>query len=194
MKKKWIVGSVVILLIISACMLYINRPMTMNDLHDKPFIVGTVMEVSENSILIMNQNEEESTLYWVSLEMKLKDSMKDFSINQQVKVIYDGIILESYPGKIQNTYAILVNEDNLVDLIPMVMIRGKLYFDTNQLSDIDKRCGVMDGEIDSQVKGSMIPVKDDQSNFDTGNSYQFVDENNVDILINGSFYRFSTKY
>ncbi|MEG2329090.1 DUF3221 domain-containing protein [Anaerorhabdus sp.] len=193
MKKKWIVGSIVILLIISAYMLYMNRPMTMNDLKDKPFIIGTVMEVSEDSILIMTQNEDESTLYWVSLKTKLNDSMKNFSINQQVKVIYDGIVLRSYPGQIKNVYAILLNENNPVDLIPMVMIQGKLYFDTNQLSDIDKRCGVMDGEIDSQVSGSMIPVKDDQSNFGTGYSYQFVDENNVDIFINGSFYRFSAK-
>ncbi|MEG1461510.1 MAG: DUF3221 domain-containing protein, partial [Anaerorhabdus sp.] len=178
MKKKWIVGSIVILLIISAYMLYMNRPMTMNDLKDKPFIIGTVMEVSEDSILIMTQNEDESTLYWVSLKTKLNDSMKNFSINQQVKVIYDGIVLRSYPGQIKNVYAILLNENNPVDLIPMVMIQGKLYFDTNQLSDIDKRCGVMDGEIDSQVSGSMIPVKDDQSNFGTGYSYQFVDENN----------------
>lgn len=193
MKKKWIVGSIVILLIISAYMLYMNRPMTMNDLKDKPFIIGTVMEVSEDSILIMTQNEDESTLYWVSLKTKLNDSMKNFSINQQVKVIYDGIVLRSYPGQIKNVYAILLNENNPVDLIPMVMIQGKLYFDTNQLSDIDNRCGVMDGEIDSQVSGSMIPVKDDQSNFGTGYSYQFVDENNVDIFINGSFYRFSAK-
>ena len=46
----------------------------------------------------------------------------------------------------------------------MVMVDGKLYYDTGKESTISGRCGVMDGEITSTVDGSEIPTKDNQSN------------------------------
>ena len=50
----------------------------------------------------------------------------------------------------------------------MVMVGGKLYYDTGKESTINGRCGVMDGKITSTVDGSEIPTKDNQSNFGTG--------------------------
>ena len=58
------------------------------------------------------------------------------------------------------------------DKIPMVMVDGKLYYDTGKESTVSARCGVMDGEITSTVDGSEIPTKDNQSNFGTGFEYQ----------------------
>lgn len=194
MKKKWLIISVVLVLLVGVVVaMYLNRPMTMNDLKGKPNITGTVMEVSDGAILVMTYENEMNTLYSVSLDTELKDSMNDFDANQQVKVYYDGIVLESYPMQIQHPYAILLVDTTEIDLAPMVMIKGKIYYDTNKLSDIISRCGVMDGEIRTEVKPSMIPTEDDQSNFGTGYSYQFVDENNVDILINEKFYRFTRR-
>ena len=46
------------------------------------------------------------------------------------------------------------------DKIPMVMVDGKLYYDTGKESTVSARCGVMDGEITSTVDGSEIPTKD----------------------------------
>ena len=59
------------------------------------------------------------------------------------------------------------------DKIPMVMVDGKLYYDTGKESTVSARCGVMDGEITSTVDGSEIPTKDNQSNFGTGFEYQY---------------------
>lgn len=74
-------------------------------------------------------------------------------------------------------------ESVLWDRRPMVMVNGEIYLDTGTVSDITARCGMMDGEITSEVDGSEIPTKDDQSNFGTGYGYQYVDENSIDIFL-----------
>lgn len=84
--------------------------------------------------------------------------------------------------------------EGLWDLIPMVMIDGVLYLDTGYISDTQKRCGMMDGQITSQVSGSQQPTEDDQSNFGTGYSYQYgAEEGTVEILINGKWFIFATE-
>lgn len=76
------------------------------------------------------------------------------------------------------------------DDVRMVMIEGKLYYDTGSDSDITARCGVMDGQITSTVQSGEIPSENNQSNFGTEYGFQFVDDNNVDVLINGHWVRF----
>lgn len=88
------------------------------------------------------------------------------------------------------TTASTAEESPLNDLIPMVCIDGKLYIDTGKESDIDARCGVMDGEITSQVENTKKPSRDNESNFGIGFGYQFVEEGKIDILINKKWYRF----
>jgi hypothetical protein len=66
----------------------------------------------------------------------------------------------------------------------MVMVDGKLYYDTGKESTISGRCGVMDGEITSTVDGSEIPTKDNQSNFGTGFEYQYGADNTIEIFMN----------
>ncbi len=80
------------------------------------------------------------------------------------------------------------------DLIPMVMIDGKLYLDTGQESTAEGRCGVMDGEIISEVDGSEEPTEDNQSNFGTGYEYQFgAMEGTVEIYMNGKWWIFAAE-
>ena len=81
-------------------------------------------------------------------------------------------------------------KEYLSDRRPMVMINGELYLDTNRESDINGRCGVMDGKISSTVDASEIPTQDNQSNFGDGYEYQYVDENSVDIYMNEKWMRF----
>ena len=78
----------------------------------------------------------------------------------------------------------------LTDLAPMVRIKGKLYQDTGRESDIQARCGVMDGEITSSVKPNMKPTRDNQSNFGSGYGYQLVNDRSVDIFMNEKWVRF----
>lgn len=84
-------------------------------------------------------------------------------------------------------------EENLqCDLIPMVMINDKLYFDTNKVST-EARCGVMDGEITSEVLSTETPTENNQSNFGTGFGYQIWSNDTIQILIDGKWYEFEKK-
>ena len=87
----------------------------------------------------------------------------------------------------------LVEDQNMkgeMDLIPMVMVKGKLYLDTGKESDFNRTCGTMDGEITSTVEHFEKPTKDNQSNFGSGYGYQFVSHNSIDVLINEKWIRF----
>lgn len=101
--------------------------------------------------------------------------------NQEIISTLEEIIGLQFAGK---------PKEYLSDRRPMVMINGELYFDTNRESDINGRCGVMDGEISSTVDGFEIPTQDNQSNFGNGYEYQFIDENNIDIYMNEKWIRF----
>ena len=95
-------------------------------------------------------------------------------IGDVIEIEYSGEILETYPARIADVYGIkVIKETETGDLIPMVMVNGTLYLDTGHESKIEARCGVMDGEITSQVDGSKQPTVDDQSNFGTGYGYQY---------------------
>ena len=80
------------------------------------------------------------------------------------------------------------------DRIPMVMVNGELYLDTGKESTVMARCGMMDGEITSQVYGSEEPTIDDQSNFGTGYGYQYgAIEGTIEINMNGKWWIFATE-
>ena len=67
-------------------------------------------------------------------------------------------------------------EKKTSDRIPMVMVDGNLYRSVSEVSNIDGRCGVMDGEITSTVDGTEVPSENGQSNFGAGYGYQIGDE------------------
>ena len=80
------------------------------------------------------------------------------------------------------------------DRIPMVMVNGELYLDTGKESTVMARCGMMDGEITSQVDGSKAPTIDNQSNFGTGYGYQYGPiEGTIEIKMNGKWWIFATE-
>lgn len=80
------------------------------------------------------------------------------------------------------------------DLIPMVMVKNEVYYDTGKESGIGARCGVMDGEITSMVDRTEIPAENGQSNFGTGYGYQFMAENQIEILMNNKWFVFEKRH
>lgn len=67
--------------------------------------------------------------------------------------------------------------------IPMVMVDGKLYFDTDEESTLNRKCGTMDGEITSTVDASETPTKDNQSNFGVGFGYQYGAGDTIEVFL-----------
>lgn len=68
----------------------------------EPNIAGTVIETSEDRILIENEEGE----YSVSLDVENGDSMTHFKPGDEVKVYFDGVVAESWPMQINHVYAI----------------------------------------------------------------------------------------
>ena len=116
-------------------------------------------------------------------------------IGDVIEIEYSGEILETYPAQIADVYGIkIIKEAETWDLIPMVMVNGTLYLDTGHESKIEARCGVMDGEITSQVDGSKQPTVDNQSNFGTGYGYQYgATEGTIELFMNGKWWIFATE-
>ncbi len=80
------------------------------------------------------------------------------------------------------------SEQTQYDVIPMVMVGGRLYYDTGKESTLEARCGLPDGTIDSTVEEFEIPTQDDQSNFGTGFEYQYgADDDTLEISIDGKW-------
>lgn len=69
---------------------------------NEPNITGVVKEISDNDVLIENENGE----YFVSLDVEYSDSMTHFNVGDEVTVYYDGNVAESYPMQISTVYAI----------------------------------------------------------------------------------------
>ena len=116
-------------------------------------------------------------------------------IGDVIEIEYSGEILETYPARIADVYGIkIIKEAETWDLIPMVMVNGTLYLDTGHESKIEARCGVMDGEITSQVDRNKQPSVDDQSNFGTGYGYQYgATEGTIELFMNGKWWIFATE-
>lgn len=116
-------------------------------------------------------------------------------VGDVIEIEYSGEILETYPARITDVYGIrVIEESEQWDLIPMVMVNGTLYLDTGHESTVEARCGVMDGEITSQVDGSKKPTVDDQSNFGVGYGYQYgPTEGTIEIYMNEQWRVFATE-
>ena len=67
------------------------------------------------------------------------------------------------------------NENVKWDLIPMIYVNDDLYFYSGEEKYYDEVTD-FDGEIDSEVKGTSNPYKNNQSNFGSGYKYKIIDE------------------
>ena len=133
------------------------------------------------------------------IEVKIEhlDSSLEPEVGDIIVIVHSGEIMESDPARLQDVYSIRVvkeEEQEQWDLIPMVMVDGKLYLDTGMESSVEARCGVMDGEITSSVDGTKKPTKDGESNFGTGYGYQYgPQEGTIEIFMNEKWWVFATE-
>lgn len=167
---------------------------SMDDIiENEPSITGIVREVREHSILIYIESDAypNGAECNVSLDVENSDSVTNVSVGDEVVVYYNGEIAETDPLQINTVYAITLKTpakaDTKWDLIPMVMIGGKLYYDTGEESSLDRHSDEMDGEITSTVDGSQTPAVDNQSNFGSGFGYQYGADDTIEIFMNGKW-------
>lgn len=166
---------------------------------------AAVIELDDNSILVEPLMGDPALNSADKINIPNEGDI-DLHVGDEIEIRYNGEILETYPAQLGEVYSIKAvkeavdsqsdqsSQQETWDLIPMVMIDGKLYLDTGQESTAEGRCGVMDGEIISEVDGSEEPTEDNQSNFGTGYEYQYGSmEGTVEIYMNGKWWIFATK-
>lgn len=131
----------------------------------------------------------------IEIPIKNIESSTEPQIGDILEIEYNGQLQESYPARISNPYKIkVIKEAETWDRIPMVMVNGTLYLDTGKESTVMVRCGMMDGEITSQVPGNEEPTVDDQSNFGIGYGYQYGPvEGTIEIFLNDKWWVFATE-
>ena len=82
---------------------------------------------------------------------------------------------------------ITTEETGQADYPAMIMVQGKLYYDSDEIST-EARCGNMDGEITSDTNTE--PTEDNQSNFGTGYEYQFWTDDEIHVYIDDEWHIF----
>lgn len=180
-----------------------GKDITSETTETKTYFKATVLEISDAYLLVKPFED--------TLESKSADQIRvstadigealslnylaEASVGDIIEIGYHGNIAESYPAQISNIYEIklITKEAALHDRIPMVMVYGKLYYDTGKESTVTGRCGVMDGEITSTVDGTQIPLEDNQSNFGAGYGYQFGAEGRLEVYMNNKWFVFETR-
>lgn len=148
---------------------------------------ATVIEAADEFILVKPADDslELSSSDQFSIPNKEKLALQ---IGDTVEIVFNGDILESYPAQLGKVYQITLLEqakaDDKWDRIPMVRVDNKLYYDTGRESTLSGRCGIMDGEITSEVDGTEIPTENNQSNFGSGFGYQYGADDTLEIYMN----------
>ena len=165
--------------------------------NDNAVLQAEILEIHDGYYLVkpVEGSWELSSADRIEVPIRNAHPSPEPEIGDVIEIEYSGEILESYPAQIVDVYGIkVIKEAETWDLIPMVMVNGTLYLDTGHESTIEARCGVMDGEITSQVDGSKQPTVDDQSNFGTGYGYQYgVTKGTIELFMNGKWWVFATE-
>jgi hypothetical protein len=86
-------------------------------------------------------------------------------------------------------------DENTTELGKIVMANnGKLYYDTGKESTITARCGMMDGQITSNIDSNEIPTIKNQANFEGQYGYQYgIEENTIEIFMDNKWYVFKAE-
>ena len=150
---------------------------------DKDF---TIM-INANTELHFNKSFTE---FWVDNHVKPSLTHRITNPETAKELLLDFNFTNSTVGGVDEP----TNTTESWDLVPMIRVDGTLYLDTGLNSDIEGRCGVMDGEITSQVSGSERPTEDNQSNFGTGFGYQYGSiAGTIDLYMEGKWRIFATE-
>lgn len=158
-----------------------------------------ILEINDGSYLVepVEGSPELRSSDRIMVSIKHLDSSLEPKVGDIIQIVHSGEIMESDPARLQDVYSIRVateKEDEQWDLIPMVMVNGKLYLDTGIESGVEARCGVMDGEIRTSVDGTQKPTQDGESNFGTGYGYQYgPQEGTIEIFMNEKWWVFATE-
>ena len=164
----------------------------------KSIFQAEILEIYDTYYLVepIEGSPELASSDMIEVKIEQLDASLEPEVGDVIEIIHSGVIMESYPAKLRDVYNIrvTVESEGQWDLIPMIMVDGILYLDTGYESKMDGRCGMMDGKILTSVRGSEVPVQNDESNFGIGFEYQYgSQEGTIEIFMNGKWWIFATE-
>lgn len=169
-----------------------------NEEVETDYFEARILEVYDKSIVVEPIDGSNASKSSDKIDVTIDGISVDFDlvVGGIVGITYAGGIAESYPAQITGTVAVNHINDDLtnekVDLIPMVMIKGQLYYDTGKINT-EVKCGTMDGEITSTVESWEKPTEDNQSNFGKGYGYQWGAENTIQVNMDNKWVIFEAR-
>lgn len=105
MKRVWLR-----LMFLSILFVFVACKQEKEEAKEEAYFHAIILEIQEQSILVQPlEGEEElqsADLISVSKNVKSEEEVPDLKIGDQVKVVYDGRIAESYPAQIHQVYGI----------------------------------------------------------------------------------------
>ena len=178
------------------CYMYFEQIETEGE--EKSFL-AEIMEIQEGSLLVrpLPDTYEARSSDAIVVSIQSMPLSPEPMVGSIVSITYSGGIQESHPAGLDKVISIEVAEVPC-DVIPedtessavlkaMIMVNGKLYVDTGEIST-EARCGVMDGNIDSAVPVDQKPVQDNQSNFGKDYGFQYgMEEDTIEVYMNGEW-------
>lgn len=86
------------------------------DSNGQEYFDAKVLEISENSVLVEPLEGEDvlrsGDRLWVSTNVVTASGAPTLTVGDEIRVVYDGMIAETYPGQVNNVFAIyLLDED-----------------------------------------------------------------------------------
>lgn len=94
---------------------------------------------------------------------------------------------ESLPQELSGTEAWL--EVNTYGPQQLVQVNGELYYNTGETNNV-ARCGNLDGNITSVTAAGETPAEDGQANFEADGWQRGMEEDTIEINIDGDWYVF----
>ena len=127
-----------------------------------------ILSVEDSSYVVtpVEGSQELNSADMIVVSMQHLDPSLEPKIGDVIRIVYDGNIEETYPAQIHNVYSIRViqEKENVVEeQLQVLMVDGKLYYATSQLSDQKERCGIVDGIVETTVQENQIPTKNNES-------------------------------
>lgn len=138
-------------------------------------------------IFVVEKNDDSGTYY--GLGYMVKTEKYEENITKVEMYMFNKFMT----GAVSEVNTNLNNKNNNTEHGRIVMVNGKLYYDTGKESTLTGRCGVMDGKITSNIEPTEIPKIDNQSNFAGEFSYQYGIENTIEINIDNKWIVFQAK-
>ena len=158
------------------------------DANGEFYFLATVLRTTENSVLVEPVDGADERRYcdqiWVSLDLRSGDTVPRIRVGDQLKIIYDGSIAESYPAQINRVYRIevlnrVMTDDHVQHIMDTLGTAQIMLFDYQVYNDTSVagcRYGEKFGLIYLDAEGNLTVLDQDSLEAHSSQEGVFMDK------------------